>query len=104
MNLTPEMYLSQTEYAVIVLLACFIAFKFWQMRNGRLRKLMILYFVLVGAEHGLEWLYYGFWDIGYLHNWNEVTVRAVCHFPKVAAMVLLAAYLLSVERKNITVH
>jgi len=96
--------MNQIEYAIIVILAIYICALFIRMRDGMLRKLMILYFLLVAIEHGLEWLYY---SVGYLHDWSETKMLAIAHFPKVIAMVLLALYLMGKQRenkKNITVN
>jgi len=91
--MTPEQILSQFEYAVIFFLAVLVAVKFYQTKDGYLRKLLIWYFISVAWSFGGEWIYYMLYDIGYAGGFNIVFMHIICHMPKAVAMWYLYQWL-----------
>lgn len=82
------MILSQLEFAVTFVLAILIARKFYKWKDGQLRIILIWFFIAMGIDFGINWVYYLFWDIGLL-KWDEVFLRDLTHLPKVVMMVWL---------------
>lgn len=88
-----EQILSQIAYATIFSLALTVAYKFYQTKNGYLRKLLISYFLCVAWSFGAEWIYYIFLDAGYLRDLDIVFLHIVCHLPKAIVMIYLYRFL-----------
>lgn len=91
-----EIIFSQTEFAVIFIYAVMIAGKFYKWRGDQLRIILIWFFIAMGIDFGINWVYYFFWDIGLL-QWDEIFLRDLTHLLTMVMMVFLYNFM---NKKN----
>lgn len=86
------MIISQSNYICITIVFLILAYGFYRVEDGWLRKLLITLFVAIAWKALLEGGYYLIWDIKKIADW-PIEIRILSSAPLVAAGVLLMAHI-----------
>lgn len=90
--ITIEMILSQIMFWTIALTSGILAYEFYKTKNGRLRVLMIEFFISKVWVYSFAGAFFLLWDFGYLHGINQVWMRLCCNAPMFIIMLKLLGY------------
>lgn len=92
-SLTIEMLCSQIMFWTIAIISWLIAWEFYKSKDGRLRVLMIEFFISKVWVYSFAGLFFLLWDFGYFRDVDQIWVRLGCNVPMFIIMLKLLSYI-----------
>jgi hypothetical protein len=93
------LFLTLFMFTIIAIVSFFIAYSFWESRNGILRKIMIFYFLTKGLSYSFAATALYFMERRQVMFIEPSVGRLIILTPLTISMLMLLAYLINVNRK-----
>lgn len=87
-----EMVAAQTLFTLIAIACAFITWRFWLMKDGIVRVLIIMIFASLTWSFGIEWIYYLIWDFRYVDGYQSIWVRLIKNTPLCITLIRFLIY------------
>lgn len=92
--------LAELFYMIIVAISCLIAWEFYNIKDGKLRIIIIWLFLTKIWVYGGAMIYHILLDFKYIDKVEPVVVRLILNFPMVIVMLRLYKYIRTEEYKS----